>query len=63
LEPEKLLSRLRSELAYASVREILNGGLHEYLDSLQTRMNAIGAALDSTFFTMAPADEIMQSQP
>jgi len=62
LEPEMLLSRLRSGLAYASVREILNDGLHEYLDSLQTRLNRVGAALDATFFSLTPANDNFQWQ-
>jgi uncharacterized alpha-E superfamily protein len=54
---------LRSDLAYASVREVLNGGLHEFLDRLQTRLNGIGAALDSTFFSIVPEEESqMQEQ-
>ncbi len=57
LEPEKLLSRLRSDLAYASVLEVLNGGLHEFLDRLQTRLNGVGAALDATFFSLSPDTE------
>lgn len=62
LESEKLLSRLRSELAYASVTEILNAGLHEFLDGLQTRLNAVGSALDGSFFTMAPEAGMKQLQ-
>jgi uncharacterized alpha-E superfamily protein len=62
LEPEKLLSRLRSELAYASVREVLAAGLHEYLDTLQSRMNTLGVELDRTFFGMALSEEETQLQ-
>lgn len=62
LEPEKLLSRLRAEMAYASVREVLAAGLHEYLDGLQTRLNAVGAALDVAFFGLAPTEEATQLQ-
>ncbi len=35
---------LCSELAYAQVDEIIAGGLHEYLDGLQTKMNQVGIA-------------------
>jgi uncharacterized alpha-E superfamily protein len=62
LEPEMLLSRIRSEMAYASVREVLAGGLHEYLDAFQTRLNTIGAALDHAFFTLAHNEESAQFQ-
>ena len=48
--PEKLLGQLCSELVYASVDEIVEAGLHEYLDGLQTTMNQVGAGIFETFF-------------
>ena len=56
--PEKLLGQLCSDLAYTAVDEIINQGLHEYLDEFQTRLNRIGAGIFDTFFAMktpAPA--------
>ncbi|HWN97249.1 MAG TPA: alpha-E domain-containing protein [Methylomirabilota bacterium] len=50
--PEKLLGQLCSELSYAAVDEIINAGLHEYLDELQTRMNQVGAGIIETFFAL-----------
>jgi uncharacterized alpha-E superfamily protein len=50
--PEKLLGQLCSELSYAAVDEIINGGLHEYLDDLQTKMNQVGAGIFETFFAL-----------
>jgi uncharacterized alpha-E superfamily protein len=50
--PEKLLGQLCSDLAFTSVDEIVNGGLHEYLDDLQTRMNQVGAGIFETFFAL-----------
>lgn len=50
-EPEKLLGQLCSELAYAHVDEIVGGGLHEYLDDLQSKMNRLGAGVHQTFFS------------
>ncbi len=47
---ERLLGRLCSELAYAQVEEVLQGGLHEYLDGLQTKMNQVSQATYDTFF-------------
>lgn len=63
--PEKLLGQLCSELSFASVDEIVNSGLHEYLDSLQTRMNQVAAGIYETFFalkTPKPAKRSMQHQ-
>ncbi len=47
---EQLLGELCSELAYAPVDEIIAGGLHEYLDGLQTKMNQVGTGIYETFF-------------
>src|SRR6266852_1598767 len=50
--PEKSLGQLCSELSFASVDEIINSGLHEYLDHLQTRMNQVAAGIYETFFAL-----------
>jgi uncharacterized alpha-E superfamily protein len=47
---ERLFGELCSELAYARVEAIISGGLHEYLDRLQTRINQIGGEISETFF-------------
>src|SRR5882672_5142065 len=63
--PEKSLGQLCSELSSASVDEIINSGLHEYLDHLQTRMNQVAAGIYETFFalkTPKPAKRLTQSQ-
>lgn len=49
-KPEKLLGQLCSDLSFASVDEIIASGLHEYLDELQTCMNAIGHGIHEEFF-------------
>ncbi|MCI0536350.1 MAG: alpha-E domain-containing protein, partial [Verrucomicrobiales bacterium] len=48
--PEKLLGQLCSDLSYVAVDDVINSGLHEYLDELQTKMNQIGAGVHETFF-------------
>jgi uncharacterized alpha-E superfamily protein len=50
--PEKLLGQLCSDLSFAGVDEIVNSGLHEYLDDLQTRMNQVAAGIYETFFAL-----------
>ena len=47
---EQLLGQLCSELAYAEVDDIIDSGLHEYLDDLQTKMNQVGTGIGETFF-------------
>lgn len=48
--PEKLLGQLCSDLSFASVDEIIDYGLHEYVDELQTTMNQVGSGIHDTFF-------------
>jgi uncharacterized alpha-E superfamily protein len=50
--PEKLLGQLCSDLSFTGVEEIINSGLHEYLDNLQTRMNQAAAGIYETFFAL-----------
>jgi len=47
---ERLLGQLSAELAYAQVEEVLKGGLHEYLDDLQDKMNQVSQGIYDTFF-------------
>ena len=67
--PEKMLGQLCSDLSFAGVDEIIDDGLHEYLDDLQGSINQIGSGIHDTFFafkTPEPvkrkAKEMMQSQ-
>jgi uncharacterized alpha-E superfamily protein len=47
---ERALGQLCSDLAYANTEEIIRGGLHEYLDDLQTKVNLVGQGISDTFF-------------
>jgi uncharacterized alpha-E superfamily protein len=49
---ERKLGQLRSELAYSQVREILAGGLHEFLDGLQRELNLADDCISATFFAI-----------
>jgi len=51
---EQKLGRLLAEFDYASVDEIMAGGLHEYLDSTQSRINAVGNSIYEVFFSPQP---------
>jgi len=57
---EQLMGVLQASLNSTSVEAVLRGGLHEYLDALQVKMNGIGAALRNDFFAGRP--EQAQSQ-
>ena len=51
---EQLLGRLQSDLAYRDVRSIIDQGLHEFVDSLQTQLNQVGDAITESFFDPLP---------
>ena len=55
---ERMFGELCSELAYARVETIITGGLHEYLDRLQTKMNRIGTGISETFFAARGAPPV-----
>jgi uncharacterized alpha-E superfamily protein len=63
---ERGLGDVCSRLAYAQVDAIIADGLHEYLDTLQTEMNQIGADIHDTFFAgpeqRAPMAEIVTAR-
>ncbi len=47
---ERSLGELRSKLEYADVNDIINFGLHEYLDDLQLKLNKISNNIDDNYF-------------
>lgn len=49
---DRKLGQLRAELAYAHVDDIIQHGLHEFLDSFQTRLNEVGDAVYETFIAI-----------
>ena len=53
-QAERRMGRLRSEFDYAHIDEIIAGGLHEFIDSFQTKLNDVGAAIHETFFALTP---------
>src|SRR5262245_26055893 len=62
---EQKLGRLRSELNYSRIDELINHGLHEFIDQFQTRLNDVGEAIYETFFAPQATGTglpIMQSQ-
>ena len=58
---EQLMGRLRAELDFASVESVIRGGLHEYLDGLQLKMNEIDHSLANDF-AVSGGDTPSQSQ-
>ena len=56
-EAERRLGRLRSDLDYANIDELISLGLHEFLDGFQTKLNGVGDAIFDTFFSLRQADK------
>jgi len=57
---EKHLGRLLADLNYSDIQEVMEAGLHEYLDALQGRLNHIGLEISSAFFRPAPLEAAAQ---
>ncbi len=51
---EQMLGRTRSELDYLSLDDIMEQGLHEFIDAFQLRLNQVGDAIFQTFFAKEP---------
>ncbi len=54
---ERLTGLLRAELDFMSVKQMLRDGLHEHLDMLQAKMNAIDKGLSEDFFSWTPEEQ------
>jgi uncharacterized alpha-E superfamily protein len=62
---EKKLGRLRSELDYTSIDDVLHEGFHEFIDRLQIRLNEVGEAIHESLLAphkLAPTQSQSQSQ-
>ncbi|MGB8698773.1 MAG: alpha-E domain-containing protein [Thermosynechococcaceae cyanobacterium] len=51
---ERTIGRVRSDLEYVTITEIITGGMHEFLDGLQQQVNTIDQDVFETFFSRAP---------
>ncbi|QDT69416.1 hypothetical protein MalM25_23530 [Planctomycetes bacterium MalM25] len=60
---EQLAGRLRTEMDYTAVDDVVQQGMHEYVDRFQTRLNEIGQALQQDFFTLDTDAEQRQMAP
>ncbi|MFC1924428.1 alpha-E domain-containing protein [Chloroflexota bacterium] len=54
-QAERRLGRLRAELDYSDIGEVYREGFHEYLDSIQVKLNTVGDAIYDTFFALRPS--------
>jgi uncharacterized alpha-E superfamily protein len=62
-EAERLAGRLRSDLSYATITDIFDLGLHQYLDKIQGRLSEIACAMLETYCDWREPEEAQtQSQ-
>lgn len=61
-EVQRCLGRLRSQLQFGQIDEIIDGGLHEYIDNAQTQLNGVDEAIDQAFFRFTPPVEDLFAQ-
>lgn len=54
---EKWLGRLEADLEYTDIDEVIDYGMHEYMDGLQSRLNQVDTAIGATFFNLKPLIE------
>lgn len=61
-DPVRQAGKLRADLAYAEIGEILDRGLHEYIDGLQSRMIGVGDSIFRTFVLYADLTPIVPDE-
>ncbi len=54
LKAEKLLGRLRSDFEFTQSSDIIQAGLHEFIDHFQLCLNEVDAAIFNSFFATQP---------
>lgn len=50
---QKQIGMLKSQLEYADIKDILNSGLHEYIDDFQSKLNLVSSAVFETYFSIS----------
>ena len=52
---DRTLGRLRSELEYTTLEEVVKDGLHGFLDDFQIRLNGVSEQISENFFSLKTA--------
>jgi uncharacterized alpha-E superfamily protein len=50
------MGELRHRLSHTQVKEVLAGGMHQFIDQLQTALNRIGGAMNEDYFSCLVAE-------
>lgn len=58
--PVRHAGRLRADLAYSTLDELLTEDLHTFVDKLQTRLNQVGSSIFQTFVLYADTEPVIE---
>lgn len=53
---ERSLGRLCADIDYSDIDEVVDTGMHEYLDGLQVKINTVGAHIHEAFFKVLSSE-------
>jgi uncharacterized alpha-E superfamily protein len=59
---EQELGRLCAELEFTSIGDIIQRGMHEFIDGFQTRLNAVGDRIYTCFFAAAVERSVQRQE-
>lgn len=62
-DPIRSSGRLKAELDFATIDEILARGLHEYIDDLQSKLNVVGRSIFETYVLYADLTPVSAQTP
>ena len=62
---EKRLGKVKADLDFTELEEVMETGLHQFLDGFQMRLNEVGEAVFETFFALRPLprDDTVKETP
>ena len=55
---ERGLSKLRTEIEFTEITDVMDSGLHQYLDDFQARNNEVGKAIAEVYFAQKAVEEM-----
>jgi uncharacterized alpha-E superfamily protein len=59
---ERALGRLCSQLGYLMIEDIIQSGLHEFLDQMQSSLNQVGKEIHAAFFALSDSQCVISNQ-
>ena len=60
---ERSLGRLCSELSYLTIEDIIQSGLHEFLNNMESSINEVGNEIYNTFVALGDSFCVLPNQP